>query len=372
MKILQIGKFFPPYFFGGIETVSNNLHNALQQVEDVEADFLGFLPKSFKNDIRVDEHIYLCKTDIDKFSAQLSRSFNKKYKAIRNNYDIIIVNLPHPVANLAILKYPTKAKIVLYWHSDIVKQKKLLKLYKPFLVKMIKKASAIIGPTSVHVDESDFSRYFEEQKKFVLPYLLNYETNPALYKKDENNKKIILSCGRLIYYKGFNVLVEAAKYIDDSAVIHIVGTGKLHEALEKQIRENKLENKVFLLGRLSEEELKEEYKNCYLYCFPSLERGEMMGMVQFEAFSYGKPIVSANIPRSGAPTLNEEGVTGFKVPINDPCSLAEKINILLLDTELYSKFCKNAALASEHFNSEKIIDGYMSCFHNIMKIVDNM
>lgn len=107
--------------------MSHNLHQALQNIPDVQADFLVFLPMQYKGDIKVDEHVYLCKTDIDKFSAQISKSFYKKYKEIERNYDIIFVNLPHPVANMVLwLSKPKKAKIILCWHSDIVKQKNCL------------------------------------------------------------------------------------------------------------------------------------------------------------------------------------------------------------------------------------------------------
>lgn len=365
MKILQIGKFFPPYLFGGIETVSFSLHQALQNQEGIEADFIGFLPKKYKHDIEVDEKVYLCKTDVEKFSTQFSFSFLKIYKEKRNSYDIILVNMPHPVANLAIYMFPPKrAKLVLVWHSDIVKQKKLLFLYKPFLINLIKRSSSIIAPTHVHLDDSDFSKYFSG-KKCVLPFILNSKTDPSEYKLDEEGRKIIFSCGRLIYYKGFDILISAAKKINSDAVIHISGIGSLKNALEEKIINSKLSAKVKLLGKLSDEDLKKEYQNCYLYCFPSIERGEMLGMVQYEALSYGKPIISTNIPRSGAPTLNVEGVSGFHVPIKDSDSLAEKINLVLENEDLYKSLCRGAVKLSEEYNDTKIIKKYVDFFKNL-------
>ncbi|MBR5934041.1 MAG: glycosyltransferase [Treponema sp.] len=369
MKILQIGKFFPPYFFGGIETVSYALHEELQKVSDVTSDFLGFLPKNYKEDIKVNDHVYLCKTDIDKFSAQLSKSFFKKYNEIKNNYDIILVNMPHPVANLAIWLSPPKknVKIVLYWHSDIVKQKKLLFFYRPFQNNLIKRSAAVFAPTSIHTSESDCKKLFAKKKfNFEIPFILNYKTKKEKYKLTPEGKKVIFACGRLIYYKGFEVLVEAAKYISDDAVVHISGTGPLKESLEKQIADNGLSSKVKLLGRLSFEDLQNEYKNCYLYCFPSVERGEMMGLVQYEALSYGKPIVSTLIPRSGAPTLNIEGITGFKVPVYDAKALSEKINLVLSDKRLYGKLCDGAVETSLKYNDSDIINRYIDAFKTIL------
>lgn len=364
VRVLQIGKFYPPYLYGGIETVSSSLHIALQNSDEVRVEFLGFLPKGYKKDIQKDG-IYLCKTNIDRFSTQFSWSFLKKWISIKDDFDVIFINLPHPVANIAVSLFPPKkAKVILYWHSDIIKQKKLLYFYKPLLKRLIKKSALVAAPTSIHLTESDFSEYFKGKEK-VLPFVLNYKTEKADYKLTVEGKKIIFSCGRLIYYKGFDVLIEAAKFLDPSTVVYISGSGPLKNDLTRLIKENDLEDKVKLLGKLSYEELCQMYKDCYLYCFPSNERGEMMGLVQYEALSVGKPIVSTNIPRSGAPTLNIEGRTGFRVPINEPRLMAESINKLVTDEVLYKQFCSNAIKQSLIYNSEKVVDEYIKTFRSI-------
>jgi rhamnosyl/mannosyltransferase len=167
MKILQIGKFYPPYYFGGIETLSKILHEELRE-RGVDNDFIGFLPKLYKNDIAVDEHIYLCKTDIDIFSTQFSMSFIKKWLMIKDIYDIVFISMPHPFANLAVIMFPPKkAKIVLWWHSDIIKQKILLIFYKPFLISLIKKSVSVVAPTNTHIDKSDVAKYLIPKKQLI-------------------------------------------------------------------------------------------------------------------------------------------------------------------------------------------------------------
>jgi rhamnosyl/mannosyltransferase len=168
-KILQIGKFYPPYHFGGIETSSKILHEGLRE-RGINNDFLGFLPEFYKKDIEVDEHIYLCKTNIDLFSVQCSLSFIKKWREVKDKYDIVFISMPHPFANLVINVFPPKkVKFVLWWHSDIVRQKILLAFYKPFLISFIKKSSAVIAPTNTHIDESDFAKYLIP-KKNIIPF----------------------------------------------------------------------------------------------------------------------------------------------------------------------------------------------------------
>lgn len=169
MKILQIGKFYPPWYFGGIETSSKTLHDGLRE-RGIDNDFLGFLPKSYKDDITVDKHIYLCKTNIDIFSTQFSLSFIKKWRMVKDVYDIIFISMPHPFANLILAMFPSKkAKIVLWWHSDIIKQRMILMLYKPFLIALIKKSVAVVAPTNMHINGSDFAKYLIP-KKHLIPF----------------------------------------------------------------------------------------------------------------------------------------------------------------------------------------------------------
>jgi rhamnosyl/mannosyltransferase len=364
MKILQIGKFFPPYHFGGIESVSLNLHNAMRQ-RNIDIDFLGFLPENKKKDIAVDAHVYLCKINMDIFSTQFSFSFVKRWISIRNNYNIIIINMPHPFVNIVINLFPaSKGKIVLYWHGDIAKYKKLLWLYKPQLIALIQKSVAVIAPTSIHLDQSNFSSYFLG-KKHVIPYPLNINCEKSEYKLFQN-KKVIFSCGRLIYYKGFDNLIEAATYLSDNCIVKIAGDGSLREHLKNKIEELHLTKKVFMLGRISDDDLLKELKDCYLFCLPSNNAAEMFGVVQVEAFSCGKPVVSTNIIKSGVSEVNVNDKTGYTVEVNNPRAIAEAVNRLLGDELLYEKFSYNAIEHARYFTRKEIIDEYISLFQSII------
>jgi rhamnosyl/mannosyltransferase len=364
MKILQIGKFFPPYHYGGIETSSKELHEGLRR-RNVYNDFIGFLPKLYTNDIVIDEYVYLCKTDIDIFSTQFSINFIKKWGMIKDIYDIVFINMPHPFANLVITIFPPKnAKIVLWWHSDIVKQKILLMLYKPFLISLIKKSVAVIVPTNTHIDKSDFAKYLIPKKRIIpFPHKI-MKIKPYSYTL-KDGKYVIFSCGRLIYYKGFHVLINSAEYLPDNCIIRIAGEGKLYNKLTKQIMKKGLSNKVFLLGRISNEQLEQEFQNCFLFCLSSIHRSEMYAVVQIDAFCHGKPVVSTNIPRSSVSEVNQNDITGYTVEINNPKVIADKVKLLLHDANLYEMFCKNALRRSEELTDKSIPDKYIDLFRNL-------
>ncbi|GHV43993.1 hypothetical protein AGMMS49546_27180 [Spirochaetia bacterium] len=183
--------------------------------------------------------------------------------------------------------------------------------------------------------------------------------------KLKDSKYVIFSCGRLIYYKGFHVLINSMEYLPDNCIIRIAGDGKLHEKLAKQIEGKKLSKKVFLLGRISDEEMEQELQDCFLFCLSSIRRSEMYGVVQIDAFCHGKPVISTNIPRSGVSEVNQDGVTGYTVEINNPKAIADKIKLLLQDTALYETLCGNALKRGEELTDKNVIDKYIELFKNI-------
>jgi rhamnosyl/mannosyltransferase len=191
-------------------------------------------------------------------------------------------------------------------------------------------------------------------KKQLYPYTL------------KDGKYVIFSCGRLIYYKGFHVLIDSAKYLPDNCIIRIAGEGKLYNRLSRQITENGLSEKVFLLGRISDEQLERELQDCFLFCLSSVQRAEMYAVVQIEAFCHGKPVISTNIPRSGVSEVNQDGVSGYTVEINNPQAIADKIKLLLHNSDLYRTLCKNALKRGEELTDKSIIDKYIELFRNIV------
>jgi len=181
----------------------------------------------------------------------------------------------------------------------------------------------------------------------------------------DQGKKIIFACGRLIYYKGFHNLIDAAEFLPDCCSVRIAGEGALRVKLEKQIKIKGLEDKVFLLGRISDEQIDRELNDCFLFCLPSTHRAEMYAVVQVEAFCHGKPVISTNIPRSGVPEVNLDGVTGFTVEVNNPKAIADKITLLLNDGALYARLCENARNRGRELTDKNIVDKYIKIFSSL-------
>ena len=175
---------------------------------------------------------------------------------------------------------------------------------------------------------------------------LNYEYS---------NKKIILSVGRLVEYKGFTYLIKAAKFLPDNYIIYIAGSGILAGTLQKEIFKNDLENKVKLLGTVTDDDLVTYYKSCNVFVLPSISRAEAFGIVMIEAMSFSKPIIATNIPSSGVNWVNEHNVTGINVAIKNEKELAEAILKITTDPDLYQKFSQNAYIKANTFFSIDIV-----------------
>lgn len=356
MKILHLGKLCPPNE-GGIELFSYDLLEYLNS-KGIQADLLCFGDSTFKDDYSGFKY-FSCKMNLKLSSAPLSIDFLKNFMKLVKNYDIIHVHSPNPIAEVLSIFSPKP--VIIHWHSDIVKQKILYKFYKPFQQMALKKAKRVICTSPQYlVSSKQLERH--KEKAVIIPVGLNPK---RLFcdKQDEKflelrnkvkGKKIILSIGRLIYYKGFEYLIQAAKYLPDNVVVVIAGDGPLYSKLKGMIDQLGLKDKVFLTGRVNDIGI--FLRNCDLFCLPSIERSEAFGLVLVEALFYGKPLVTTDVYGSGMSYVNKDGETGLVASPKDPKALASAINKILSDSNLYKKFSDNAKERFKEFEISSIGD----------------
>jgi len=365
VKILHLGKLCPPNE-GGIEVFSYDLLEYLNS-KGIKADLLCFGSKTAKSSYKGFDY-FECKMNIKLNSAPLSYDFIKIFKRIEREYDIIHIHSPNPLAEF--LSLFTDKKIIIHWHSDIVKQKISYRFYKPIQQKVLKKAHKIICTSPQYLETSKQLRDFKENA-VIIPSGLNPSRLKASNEKVTKslkakigNKKIVLSIGRLIYYKGFEYLIEAGQYIKDDVAIVIVGGGPLYENLKDMVKALNLENKVYLLGRV--DKISSYIKESDLFCLPSVERTEAFGLVLVEALYFGKPLITTNVEGSGMNYVNQDGITGLVVPPRNPKALADAINKILSDNNLYERFSKNARERFKEFDISSIGDKIVSLYEEVL------
>ena len=132
-------------------------------------------------------------------------------------------------------------------------------------------------------------------------------------------RKIVLFVGRLVYYKGVDVLVRAMAGVDADLVL--IGRGPLEGELRELAAASGIAARVTFLAPQDDDELAAWYHAADVFCLPSVARSEAFGLVQIEAHAAGTPVVSTDLP-TGVPYANLDGVTGLTVPPGDAPALA--------------------------------------------------
>lgn len=271
--------------------------------------------------------------------------------------DITHLHFPYPVGEFANYFFGKSKHTIITYHSDIVKQQFILKLYRPLLLRVLEKADRIIATSPRYIETSPFlSRVRDKCTVIPLGTDLNRFRTPDKFRSDEIRGKyagrhILLFVGRLRYFKGLRYLVEAMKSID--AILLIAGTGPEEQALKSQVQGDRLEEKVIFLGDVPDPDLPAYYDACDVFVLPSSHRSEAFGTVLLEALAAGKAVISTELG-TGTSFINLHDHTGFVVPPREPRAMADSINRLLSDEMLREKFGNNARKRAEEFSQERI------------------
>ena len=254
--------------------------------------------------------------------------------------DIVEIHHPNPMANISYILTRPNGKLVVMYHSDIVRQHISYGLYFPLLIWMLERAHRIIVTSPNYLKSSPLLRKFWD-KCVVIPLgidLRKFENKGREKEiaaiRSRFGRKIVLFVGRLARYKGIPYLLDAMKRVPGRLLV--VGAGELEGQLRSQAERENLSRKVDFLGELREKEMIPLLHACDLLVLPSISRNEAFGLVQLEAMACCKPVVSTNL-ETGVPYVNQDGVTGFTVPPRDSETLTEAINRLLRDGELRNR-----------------------------------
>jgi rhamnosyl/mannosyltransferase len=361
LKILQIGKFYPP-IHGGIESVTYEITEGLNHL-NIQTDVLCSsvnLQTSFE--LTSKGYTITRAGSLGRIlSTSISPAMILHMLKIRNEYDLIHLHMPNPMAAFAIWLTRPKAKLVTHWHSDIVHQKIALKFYAPLQNWILKRSDTIIATSEPYFLSSKALAPWKS-KVAIIPLGITPQKNANIkeiflkIQKKYLNKKIIFSLGRMTDYKGFDVLINAAKEVNDDIIILIGGSGDLLSKHCNQVVNEGVQEKIFFLGRISDEEAQAYLEASSVFCLPSNARSEAFGVVLLEAMAASKPVIATNIQGSGVPWVNQNGITGINVTPSDYLELAGAINKLSSNNELALKMGKSGKKRFElNFTSNKMI-----------------
>ena len=357
IKVTHVTRFAYPHI-GGIEAVINQINDSLPN-EEFEKEVLccsNTDKSSVDNGVKYNRAKYL----FEIFNNTISPSF--LWKLSKVNTDILHYHMPFIFAVIChFIARPKYKKMYITYHAELVGYDKVMK-YFWWLYKYFYKIADRIHVLSSNVIYSDKILTPFKDKCYVLPFGIDtkVEENEEQNKIREQykDKKILLCSGRLVRFKGFQYAIEAMKQIEN-AVLLIMGDGKYRVVLEEQIYLNHLQNKVVLLGEVSDKQLKNEiFAACDIFLLPSIQRTESFAIVQLEAMMYKKPVINTNLG-TGVNFVSVDGETGLMVEQRNSSQLADAINKLLSDEPLRKKLGENARKRVEElFDIEKVKPKY--------------
>jgi rhamnosyl/mannosyltransferase len=363
LKVLHVGKFYPPHM-GGIETHLQALCGELREAVDLRVIVASEDERLVEESI---EGVRLSRipTRLTLASSPLCPGMVREIG--RSGADIVHIHLPNPTAVLAYLASGHPGRLVVTYHSDTVRQKLLGPLFGPFLHKALGRAAAIIATSPDYRRTSrDLARHLG--RCHVIPYgiaLDQFERcDPGAVGKvrERYGERLILSVGRLVYYKGFEYLIRAMQQVNGRLII--IGDGPLREKLQQLVTDLGLGDKVVLAGEIQNADVTPYYHASDLFALASVARSEAFGIVQIEAMASGIPVVNTALD-SGVPFVSLHEKTGLTVPPENPEALAAAINRLLDDRNLRESFGRAAQLRAQqefsvHTMSSRVLALYQT------------
>lgn len=337
MRVAMLSKLYPPWV-GGLEAhVSQLAHAVSARHADVDVSVItgheARAPASVERHDRVT--VYRATTVGRIVRTPITLGTRALVQAARPH--VIHVHSPNPWAELVAPLDDRGLRVVVTYHHDVVRQKRLFRLYAPILDRLLRRADRIIvwSPQMIdspvlrgHADKIEVIPGGIETSRF-LPTAESRQRARQLRETVAPRGPVVLFVGRLVYYKGVEFLIRAMR--DVEATLLIVGQGEREPACRAMVGRLGLESRVRFLTNVSHEDLPLYYQASDLLVLPSSHSTETFGLVQVEAHASALPSICTALP-TGVTFVNVHGVTGLVVPPRDATRLAAAMNQLLDDS----------------------------------------
>lgn len=367
MRILHFFKSYYPDSTGGIEQVIFQLCRG--SGPGLEHEVLTLSPHPDPAELRFDNHrVVRARENFNIASTGLSLEVFARYQEMAAEADIVHFHFPWPMMDLVHFATRMNRPTLLSYHSDIVKQRRLLQLYKPLMRSFLNSVDRIHVASTNYLESSLHLQPYRD-KISVIPYGLDEASYPVVSDVRRQHwrrilpERFFLFVGALRYYKGLEFLLEAMKGFDYPVVI--LGSGPQEQELRAQAERLQLNN-LHLVGRLDDEDKSCLLEMCYAFVFPSHLRSEAFGMSLLEAAMYGKPMISCEIG-TGTTFANIHELTGIAVPPADPVALGKAMQRFWQQPEQVTQMGLNARQRFEQlFTSERMCTAMTQLYQDLL------
>lgn len=366
MRVLHVFKTYWPETFGGIERTIDALckHTA---PFGVESEVFTLAPTGDWPSDKDSVPIIRATRTVDIASTGFSLDAFGKFSDATRRADIVHYHFPWPFMDvLHMLARHGKPSLATYY-SDIVKQQRLLTLYTPLMRAFLTSMDRIVATSEPHRRSSRVLCAFAE-KVDVVPLGLAEEDYPqpsatTLERwRSRFPRPFVLFTGVFRYYKGLDILIDAASKLDCDIVL--VGDGPERAQLERKVRERALHH-VHFLGRLPDEDKMALLDLSRALVLPSHLPSEAYGLSLVEAAMRSVPMICCEIG-TGTSFVNIDGETGLVVPPADPVRLATAIRTLIADADLARAMGRRArARYDAELTAQRLGERYAAIYTSI-------
>ena len=367
LRVLHFYRTSFPDTMGGIVQFINQIARGCAK-SGLEIDVLSL---SNHKDLRVIEidgyRVHRARLDFEIASTGFSISAFWRFFQLAKQADIIHYHYPWPFMDVVHFVTRVCKPTVVTYHSDIIRQVVLLKIYRPLKDKFLSSVSRIVATSPNYMASSD-----ELEKYSDKVTQITYGLDKAAYPQPDDDRlafwrervgdKFFLFIGVLRYYKGLHILLEAAEGIDYPIVI--VGAGPIEQELHEQALKLGLRN-IHFLGYQTDADKVALLTLSYAVIFPSHLRSEAFGISLLEGAMYGKPLISSEIG-TGTTYVNVSDETGLVVPPSDPYALRQAMIYLWEHPEQATEMGKRAEQRYwQLFTAEQMVQSYVELYREI-------
>ena len=359
LRVVHAAKFYPPVA-GGMETVVGDLCEGTADAWDVRVVAANDGPRTVRErrgDVTVDR----AGTWATRHAVPLCPAF--PWLLWKERADCVVLHEPNPVAGSSVFLHMPAPRLIVWHHADLLRPAWAQHTYGLMQRALYRRAECVIVSNPRLVDDSALVRH--ARRIAVIPFGVDVER----YRRQDADERArverirseikgprVLFVGRLVYYKGVHVLLDAMARCEGSLVL--VGDGPLESDLRRQADALGIAHRVVFAGRVSDLDLPAYYQAADVFVLPSIARTEAFGVVQIEAMAAGVPVVSTNLP-TGVPWVNRDGVSGLVVPPEDSGALADAIRTLETNAELRARLASGAsARADALFTRGRMVDAF--------------
>jgi rhamnosyl/mannosyltransferase len=334
MRVLHVYKDVYPPIVGGIERHIDSIRRAMPEIDhDVLICARGArtqIKHTSTGDHRGTEIL------VGEFGRPLSTPIAPSFPLWLWRYAsgaIVHLHMPQPVGEISVLVSRRQAPLVVTYHADIYRQRRLLFVYRHLVARVLREADVVIVASRALANGSPMIR-----AAGVTPEIVAYGIDTKQYARERADsaavdvirrrygERHVVAVGRLRAYKGFDRLVTAAARMSHPVVI--VGEGPMRGPLEEQIRSLGLANKVFLVGQVDDQRLLAHLTAASAFVLPSWNHAEAFGISLLEAQAAELPVIATDVG-TGTVEAFEDGQTGIAIRPDDTGGLVTAINTVL-------------------------------------------